>query len=108
MIQTSHTALSNGLARLEERLARWLLMCHDRVDGDELRLTHDFVATMLGVRRAGVTVALNRLEGLALVENDRGSITVIDRGGLEKAAGRTYGAPEAEYARLVGVSLRRR
>jgi len=53
LIQTSHTAISNGSAKLEERLARWLLMTHDRIDGDEMPLVHDFIARMLGVRRTG-------------------------------------------------------
>ena len=59
MNQTANTAFSNGTATLEERLARWLLMAHDRLDGDEIPLTHEFLSLMLGVRRAGVTVALN-------------------------------------------------
>ena len=53
MSQTAHTALANGQAKVEKRLARWLLMAHDRVDGDELHLTHDFLAVMLSMRRAG-------------------------------------------------------
>jgi CRP-like cAMP-binding protein len=93
MIQTSQTAISNGSAKLEERLARWLLMAHDRVDGDELPLIHDFLALMLGVRRPGVTVALPALEP------DRGSIRVLDRKGLEEAANASYGVAEAEYRR---------
>ena len=59
MIQTAHTALANGRAKLEERLARWLLMAHDRLTTDAVPLTHEFLAVMLGVRRAGVTVAIH-------------------------------------------------
>ena len=66
-VQAMHTALANGRAVLEERLARWLLMAHDRLDGDELPLTHEFLGLMLGVRRAGVTVALHVLEGRKLI-----------------------------------------
>ena len=62
MNQTANTALSNGTASLEERLARWLLMANDRLRGDEIPLTHEFLSLMLGVRRAGVTVALHYLE----------------------------------------------
>ena len=62
MNQTANTALSNGTASLEERLARWLLMANDRLRGNEVPLTHEFLSLMLGVRRAGVTVALNYLE----------------------------------------------
>src|SRR5436305_4043506 len=65
-VQTARTAMANGRSKIEERLARWLLMAHDRTDGDELALTHEFLATMLGVRRPGVTVALNLLEGSGL------------------------------------------
>ena len=75
MNQTANTAFSNGTATLEERLARWLLMANDRLDGDEIPLTHEFLSLMLGVRRAGVTVALNYLEHRgnhsAVAETDR-------------------------------------
>jgi CRP-like cAMP-binding protein len=101
MIQTAFTAISNGSAKLEERLARWLLMAHDRIEGDELPLIHDFLALMLGVRRPGVTVALNDLEVQGLISAKRRSIVVIDRVGLEDVAGASYGTPEAEYARLM-------
>jgi len=101
-IQTAHTALSNGSYKIEERLARWLLMCHDRIEGDELALTHEFLALMLGVRRPGVTDAANGLEGTGLIRARRGLIQVIDRAGLEEVAGESYGLPEAEYERLIG------
>jgi CRP-like cAMP-binding protein len=100
-IQTAHTALANGRSKLEERLARWLLMCHDRVDGDELPLTHEFLALMLGVRRTGVTLALHLLEGRGLIHSTRGRIVIADRAGLEETAGGSYGIPEAEYQRLM-------
>ncbi len=101
-IQTSHTALSNGSHKIEERLARWLLMCHDRLDGDDLPLTHEFIAIMLAVRRAGATEALNILEQRGVIRARRGNIVVLDRAGLEAAAGDSYGVPEAEYRRLIG------
>jgi CRP-like cAMP-binding protein len=65
--QTSFTALVNARSKLEERLARWLLMCADRVDGDELGLTHKYLSIMLGVRRPGVAVAIQILEGKGLI-----------------------------------------
>ncbi|MGB3245689.1 MAG: Crp/Fnr family transcriptional regulator [Sulfitobacter sp.] len=102
MTQTSQTALSNGQSRLEERLARWLLMCHDRISGDAIRLTHEFLSVMLGVRRAGVTVGTQVLEGKGLIRADRGRIVILDRDGLVSEAQETYGIPEAEYARLIG------
>jgi len=102
MIQTAHTALANGRARIEERLARWILMARDRLDSNELPLTHEFLALMLGVRRAGVTAALHELLQQGLVDSTRGNIIVRDRPGLEEAADGSYGVPEAEYRRLTG------
>lgn len=99
--QTAQTALANGQYKLEERLARWLLMCHDRISGDSMNLTHEFLAIMLGVRRAGVTVGTHLLEGKGLIQAERGRITILDREGLEDEAQDSYGIPEAEYARLI-------
>ena len=96
-IQTAHTALCNGSHKVEERLARWLLMCHDRVEGDDLPLTHEFIALMLGVRRAGVTDAINLLHRRRIIRAQRGTITVLRRAKLEAAGGDSYGIPEAEY-----------
>jgi CRP-like cAMP-binding protein len=103
LAQVAHTALANGTYAVKERLARWLLMCHDRVEGDDLPLTHERLALMLGVRRPGVTVALHLLEGTGAVRSARGVITVLDRDALEALAGGCYGAPEAEYERLLGT-----
>ena len=102
MIQTGQTAIANGRRTIEERLARWLLMAHDRVDGDELPLTHDFLAVMLGVRRSGVTAVLRRLEKRKLLRATRGVITIADRQGLEQTSKGAYGVPEAEFRRLFG------
>jgi CRP-like cAMP-binding protein len=101
VIQTSHTAVANGKSNIEQRLARWLLMSHDRFAGDELKLTHEFLGLMLAVRRAGVTVALQSLAKQGFIKSDRRLITVVDRKGLEKKAGPFYGTPEAEYRRLL-------
>ncbi len=103
MVQGSQTALANGRGRLDERLARWLLMWHDRVLADELIITHEFLALLLGVRRQGVTVALHELEGKALIRSTRSHIRVLDRDGLQRAANGFYGIPEAEYDRAIGV-----
>ena len=102
MIQTAHTALANGRAKLEERLARWLLMAHDRLNTDSVPLTHEFLAVMLGVRRAGVTVALHSFERRGLITTRRGQLTLMDRKGIESVAGSFYGIPEAELKRLMG------
>ena len=101
-VQTAQTALSAAHAVLEVRLARWILMLHDRMDGDEFSLTHEFMSLMLAVRRPGVTVALHELEGRGLIRSKRGWLLVRDRKGLELACGGLYGVPEAEYARLIG------
>jgi CRP-like cAMP-binding protein len=70
-VQMAHTALANAQGKIEERLARWLLMAQDRTRGDILHITHEFLALMLGVRRAGVTAALHLLEEKALIEMNR-------------------------------------
>jgi len=101
-IQSSRTAYVNAEYPLEARLARWLLMCHDRVDGDDIPITHEFMAMMLGVRRAGVTTSTHILEGNRLIRATRGRVTILDREGLEKLADDSYGMPEREYARLMG------
>ena len=100
--QISYTALCNVTCQVDERLARWLLMCHDRVDGDEIALTHDFISLMLGVRRPSVTTALHVLEGRKLIQAERGRITIRDRRGLQEFATTAYGKPEEEYRRLIG------
>lgn len=102
MVQTAHTVLAQGRAKLEERLARWLLMSHDRAEGDDLPLTHEFLALMIGVRRAGVTTATHLLEARGVIQTTRGRLRVLDREGLEEVAGGIYGVPEAEYRRLLG------
>ena len=101
-IQAHYTALANARGNIGERLARWLLMARDRLDSDEMLLTHEFLALMLGVRRAGVTEALQAFESKALLETARGSLTIKDREGLEECANGLYGPPEAEYERLFG------
>jgi CRP-like cAMP-binding protein len=101
-VQTSYTGLSNSVHRIDERLARWILMCHDRTAGDRIALTHEFLSVMLAVRRSSVTTALHVLEGLHLVYSERNLITVRDRPALERFAGDAYGVPEREYARLLG------
>ncbi|MGV8855181.1 MAG: Crp/Fnr family transcriptional regulator [Devosia sp.] len=100
--QTAFTALSNAVHHVEERLARWILMCHDRTDEQSIDLTHDFLSTMLAVRRPSVTTALHVLEGKHLIISTRGVIMVRDREALEAFARDAYGPPEQEYRRLIG------
>ena len=101
-MQTGYTAMANGRSKIEDRLARWLLMAHDRIDGDTLFLTHEFLSIMLGVRRLGVTLALNLLEQTGLIHARCGIITIVDRKGLEESSNGAYGVPEAEFNRLFG------
>lgn len=93
LAQTTQTALANGRSKIEERLARWLLMAHDRIDGNELVLTHEFLAVMLGVRRSGVTTALQELERKGLISHARALVTILDREGLEEATDGSYVRP---------------
>jgi CRP-like cAMP-binding protein len=102
MIQTAQTAVANAKAKVDQRLARWILMAHDRIDGDAIPLTHEFLALMMGIRRAGVTEAVQKLAEEGLIEADRGTINVRNRKALEKRAGSFYGVAEVEYRRLIG------
>lgn len=99
--QISFTALSNAVHLIDERLARWLLMCHDRSDSDEMGLTHEFLALMLAVRRPSVTTALHVLEGNGFIRAQRGYVTIRNRAALEEFAADAYGKPEQEYHRLM-------
>ena len=102
MVQTAHTAVANARGQIDERLARWILMAHDRVSGDTLRLTHESIALMLGVTRPGVTLALQSLAGQGLIRSSRGQVVILNRKGIEGRAGELYGVPEAEFRRLIG------
>ncbi len=102
LVQVAHTALAHGRYTISERLARWLLMCRDRLDGDDLPVTHDTLALVLGVRRPGVTNALHVLEGVGIVRATRGNVRILDRARLEEEAGDCYGLPEACHAELFG------
>jgi len=100
-VQVSQTAACNGRHTLAERLARWLLMAHDRVAGDDLPLSHEFLAMMLGMRRSGVTVAVAALKKAGLIDNGHARITILDRQGLEEAACECYRAVRGEYENLL-------
>jgi len=102
-VQVSYTALANAKFRVEKRLARWILMCQDRVTTDFLQITHEYIAFLLGIRRPSVTTALHILEGLKLIRSNRGAVNVIDREGLERFAAGCYGLPEREFERLLGA-----
>jgi CRP-like cAMP-binding protein len=99
--QMAQTAACNGSHTLSDRLARWLLMCHDRVEGDVLRLTQEFIAQMLGTRRSGVIQAAILLQAVGVITYSRGTITVLDRPGLEGLACECYRIVKAAADRLL-------
>jgi CRP-like cAMP-binding protein len=103
-VQIAQTALSNGHFTIPQRLARWLLMCQDRVDLHEFPMTHKYLSLMLAVRRAGITDALSDLEGKKAIRALRGRIIILNRRILEDMAGGSYGVPEGEYKRLMGAN----
>ena len=100
--QMSQTAVCNRLHEIEQQLCRWLLLSHDRLDSDELVMTQELIANMLGVRREGVTTAAGRLQEQGLISYVRGRIRILDRGGLEAAACECYKVVKDEYDRLLG------
>lgn len=106
-VQQAYTALSNAVHHIDERVARWILMCHDRVDGSDINLTHEFMSIMLAVRRPSVTTALHLLEGKKLIYSERGVVSVRNRAGLEAFARDAYGECEKEYERLIGAVVSR-
>jgi CRP-like cAMP-binding protein len=100
MTQIGQTALCNVRHKVEQRLARWLLVCHDRSAGDKLSLTQEFLSIMLGVNRPTVTRAASNLQGGGLIVYVRGSITIIDRAGLEDFSCSCYESVKQEYDKL--------
>jgi len=105
-VQITQTLVANSRAKLDARLARWLLMAHDRLDGDTITLTHEFLSRMLGVRRAGITTTVRCLQDQGCVRAHSGFITIIDRAPLERIAAPYYGIPEREQLRLTGWESR--
>lgn len=101
-IQITQTAACNGRHGLEQRLARWLLMAHDRANGGELPLTQDFIGMMLGVHRPSITVTAGILQRAGLIRYANGRVTVLDRASLEAASCECYGTVRSRQARLLG------
>lgn len=100
LVQTGQTAACNRLHDIAERLARWLLMCHDRMEGDHFTITHEFLGHMLGTPRSTVTLAAGILNKSGLISYSRGKLVVKDRKGLEKAACECYQTIRKEFNRL--------
>jgi CRP-like cAMP-binding protein len=101
--QVARTAACNGRHHIDDRLARWLLMAHDRAEGDEYPMTHEFLSMMLGVRRAGITVAAGVLQKADFIRYQRGCIEVTDRSGLESVACECYGIIRRSQDQLLGL-----
>jgi CRP-like cAMP-binding protein len=100
-VQFAYAALSHGTSTIDARLARWILMLDDRLEGASIPVVHNMIADLLAVRRSGVTTALHVLEGMGAIKSVRGMIMVRDRSVLQQLAGATYGPPEAEYNRVM-------
>jgi CRP-like cAMP-binding protein len=99
----AQSAACNRLHLLEQRCARWLLASHDRAEADQFAITHEFLAMMLGVRRPGVTLALNALRERGVITYNHGSMTIVDREGLEARSCECYRVIQNEFARLLGA-----
>jgi CRP-like cAMP-binding protein len=98
----SQSAACNALHRVEARMCRWLLMSSDGVGSDEVKLTHEYLSTMLGIRRPGVTEVACKLRDAKLIDYGRGQIRIVDRAGMERLACECYGRVKGEYERLFG------
>jgi CRP-like cAMP-binding protein len=99
-VQSAQLVVCNSRHSLRHRLARWLLFAHDRVEGNEIALTHQFLGRALGVRRAGVTTAMGRLEEAGMIHRGRGRIMILDRASLESETCDCYRAIRSEYTRI--------
>jgi len=100
LIQISQTAACNVRHTIQERLARWLLMARDRIDDDDVLLSHELLSMMLGTRRAGITVALGIFKTAGLIANTQGKIRILDDEGLEAAACECYRVVREEVERM--------
>jgi CRP-like cAMP-binding protein len=103
LTQITQSVVCNRFHEVEERLARWLLICHDRAESDDLPLTQEFLSIMLGARRPGVNAAIGMLEKGELIHHSRGKVVVIDRQGLEKVSCECYRIAKKEFDRALGA-----
>lgn len=104
LAQVSQSVACNRLHVLEERFARWVLMSHDRVPGDEFQLTQEYLADMLGVHRPSVSLVARAFQQAGLIQYSRGTIKILDRAGLEEASCECYDAVKNRFERLLGRS----
>jgi len=100
--QVAQTAACNRMHPIGERLARWMLLMQDRIESDTLQLTHEFISTMLGARRAGVTLAAGKLQAANIIRYSRGKVTILDQEKLEEASCECHRIVRDEYDRLLG------
>ena len=100
--QISQTAVCNGHHQLRERITRWLLMCRDRIDGDEISITQEFMSSIFGVRRPSISDSVASLRLAGLVQQSRGRLTILNHAGLEAGACSCYGITRSAEARLKG------
>lgn len=103
--QMAQTAVCNRHHTLDQQLCRWLLLSLDRLDGNEIVMTQELIANMLGVRREGVTAAASHLQAAGLIEYKRGHITILDRAGLEHRTCECYAVVRHEYDRLLPAAI---
>lgn len=99
LVQSTQTILCNARHEIKERVSRWLLLARDRLDDDAVPITHDLLAMMLGVRRAGISTALTGLEDAGTIHRSRGAVQIVDRAALEQRACECYRIIAAEYDR---------
>jgi CRP-like cAMP-binding protein len=102
LAQVSQSVACNRLHTTEERFAKWMLMNHDRVPGDEIHITQEFLADMLGVHRPSVSLIARGFQQLGLIKYSRGVVTVLDRQGIEEASCECYAAVRKQYERALG------
>jgi CRP-like cAMP-binding protein len=109
LLELAQTAVCNLRHGVQQQLCRWLLLCLDRIGGDDVEMTHELIAAVLGVRRQGISEAARRLRERGIIRYQRGRITVLDRGALEESACECYRAlrPLPAFARSVRVSVLR-
>ena len=102
LAQVSQAVACNRLHTTEERFAKWLLMCHDRVDGDDIAITQEFLGDMLGVHRPSVSLIARGFQQLGLIRYNRGLVTVLDRAGLEEASCECYAVVRKRFEQAIG------
>ena len=105
MAQVSQSVACNRLHTMEERFAKWMLMNHDRVPGDEIHITQEFLADMLGVHRPSVSLIARHFQQLGLIRYSRGLVTILDRPGIEDASCECYGVVRKQFERALGIKV---